>query len=242
MDGRGPDRRAWMLSGAVHLLALVALVLSETVRPRPTPFVAYEIELVSPPAPEEGLPVPERPLEVETPEPTVEEVEETPPPPAEDEPEPEEEEEPEPQEEPEETPPEEPAPQPEAPAEEEEVETGSAEPEPDAEVTGEDIDVRMEGIRRDYPEYYENIIRQINRCFRWRRGGDLEATVRFRIRRDGTVSDLSVVESSGSVAFDFEAMGAVECAGSGRFGPLPEELPFDQLPIEFTFRPASRSP
>jgi hypothetical protein len=32
-------------------------------------------------------------------------------------------------------------------------------------------------------------------------------------------------------------MGAVDCAGRGRFGPLPEDLPFETLPVEFSFRP-----
>jgi len=42
---------------------------------------------------------------------------------------------------------------------------------------------------------------------------------------------------SGSTAFDFEAIGAVECAGQGRFGQLPDELPYDRLPVQFDFRP-----
>ncbi|MDX1647346.1 MAG: hypothetical protein R3304_09400, partial [Longimicrobiales bacterium] len=42
---------------------------------------------------------------------------------------------------------------------------------------------------------------------------------------------------SGNAAFDIEALGAVECAGQGRFGPLPEELPYDRFPVRFTFRP-----
>ncbi len=42
---------------------------------------------------------------------------------------------------------------------------------------------------------------------------------------------------SGNTAFDFEAMGAVDCAGNGRFGPLPEDLPYDRFPIKFSFRP-----
>lgn len=242
----GPDRTAVLLSAAVHFLLFLLVWWTETVRPSPVEFVAYDIELVSPPSPVEGEPDAREELAVETPEesrPEPEPETETPAPPEpEDEEEAEPEEEPEP--EPEETEPEEeePQPQPETPPPEpaeEEAEPGVAEPDPEAETSGEDIDVRIEGLRRDYPAYYENIIRQINRCFRWRGAQDLTATVRFHIRRDGTVSDLSVVEPSGDFQFDFEAMGAVECAGSGgRLGALPEDLPFDRLPIEFTFRPA----
>ena len=86
--------------------------------------------------------------------------------------------------------------------------------------------------------YYENIIRQINRCFRWREGGRWETTVGFVISRDGSASDIEFVQRSGSTAFDFEAMGAVDCAGRGRFGPLPEGFPRDRQPFRFEFRPS----
>jgi TonB family protein len=106
------------------------------------------------------------------------------------------------------------------------------------ETPGEDLNVRMEGIRRDYPEYYNNILRQMARCFRWRGEEDLRATVYFVIDRDGSVSQVDIRESSGSIAFDIEAMGAAECAGSrGRLGPLPETLPFDRFPVVFYFEP-----
>ena len=114
----------------------------------------------------------------------------------------------------------------------------SPDPDPDVETPGEDLNVRMAGIRRDYPEYYNNIIRQMQRCFRWRGEEDLRATVYFVIDRDGSVSEVDILESSRSIAFDIEAMGAAECAGSrNRLGPLPEALPFDRLPILFKFDP-----
>ena len=53
------------------------------------------------------------------------------------------------------------------------------------------------------------------------------------------MKDLDSWSSRATSAFDFEALGAVECAGKGRFGALPEELPFDRLPVEFTIK-ASR--
>jgi len=103
--------------------------------------------------------------------------------------------------------------------------------------SGEGINVRLEGLKRDYPAYYGNIITQIGRCFRPPQKGGLAATIYFVINKDGSVSDLAWAKKSGDAAFDISAMGAVECAGKGRLGPLPEELPFDRLPIQFTFHP-----
>ncbi|GIS81303.1 MAG: hypothetical protein CM1200mP14_28690 [Gammaproteobacteria bacterium] len=40
------------------------------------------------------------------------------------------------------------------------------------------------------------------------------------IEREGTVADMRFLSRSGSTAFDFEAIGAVECAGQGRFGQV----------------------
>ena len=193
-------------------------------------FVAFEIELISPPAAELGertTPPPEE-LVIETPlDPVPEPQEEIPPAVIEEE-----------------------APADEPPTPEETVAPPDVElvddpepptspnPDPDVETPGEDLNVRLEGLRRDYPVYYENIIRQMQRCFRWRGEEDLRAKVYFVINRDGSVSEVDILESSRSIAFDIEAMGAAECAGDrGRLGPLPEALPFDRLPVSFTFSP-----
>ncbi|RMH18302.1 MAG: hypothetical protein D6701_06565, partial [Gemmatimonadetes bacterium] len=106
---------------------------------------------------------------------------------------------------------------------------------------GEDLNVRLEGLRRDFPDYYRNIIRQIDRCFRWTGSPDLRAEIYFVINRDGTVSDVDIIESSGNFRFDIAAAGAAECAGqNGRLGPLPAELPFDRFEIRFKFEPRRR--
>jgi outer membrane biosynthesis protein TonB len=106
------------------------------------------------------------------------------------------------------------------------------------EVSGEDLRVRMEGLQRDFPAYYRNIVVQMQRCFRWTGSGALEAQVQFLIHRDGTVGrDIDIVRESGNIYFDAAAMEAVECAGRGRFGPLPEDMPYDQLPVLFNFQP-----
>ena len=99
-----------------------------------------------------------------------------------------------------------------------------------------EVTVRIEGFRRDFPEYYENITNQIRRCFRPPdRVGRRPVVVRFRIHRDGSITDIDVSQTSGSFSFDTEAMGAVECAGkAGRLGSLPAEYRWDVLPIDFT--------
>ena len=215
------------LHGCLFTLAFFTSLVDRS----PMEFVTYEIEMVSPPpavqaeiqpAMEELVverPEPTRPIE-EEPEQEVVPIEEP------DDPEPE------------------PSPEEDRPTEEltevEEEETPPSAPDPppdEIDESGEGINVRLEGVRRDYPAYYNNIIRQIFNCFRWRGGGSWEATVFFMIEREGTVAEMRFLSRSGSTAFDFEAIGAGECAGQGRFGQLPDELPYDRLPVQFDFRP-----
>ncbi len=219
------------LHGGLFTLAL----FTSLVDPSPMEFVTYQIEMVSPPpaVQAEIQPATEE-LVVEPPDPA---------PPIEEEPE----QEVVPIEEPDDPEPE-PSPEENRPTEElteaEEEETPPAAPDPppeEIEDSGEGINVRLEGVRRDYPAYYNNIIRQIFNCFRWRGGGNWEATVFFTIEREGTVTDMRFTSRSGSTAFDFEAIGAVECAGQGRFGQLPDELPYDRLPVQFDFRPPGQA-
>ena len=230
--GKGP-----VIGSAIVHTAAILLAWWTSAVPREVPdFVTFEIELISPPAAELGertTPPPEE-LVIERPVDPVPEPQEEPPPtvveadaPAE------------------EIPPPEVVPEPEetvAPPDVELVDDAepptSPNPDPDVETPGEDLNVRMEGIRRDYPEYYNNILRQMERCFRWRGEDDFRARVYFVIDRDGSVSEVDILEPSRSIAFDIEAMGAAECAGSrGRLGPLPEALPFDRLPVVFYFEP-----
>lgn len=103
-----------------------------------------------------------------------------------------------------------------------------------------DLAVRMEGLERDFPAYYRKIVNEIISCFRPPAGVDRGTTVlRFVIVRDGTVPSASIRmhERSGNSRLDIAAIGAVECAGAGRFGPLPDDLSFDELPVQFTFSP-----
>lgn len=230
-----PDRRQVALSAGIHVMAVVLAMLTTVATPVDMEFLTYEIDIVSPPPAQAEEPpqeeaAPEEELVVERPDPDPEPVieeEEAAPLPEEEVPDP-------PVEEERNDPPPEEVDDTEAPPPVEDTEDPPEE-------TGEGIEVRMEGLRRDYPAYYDGIIRQMARCFRWRDGGNLEAVVRFTVERDGTVSDLSLVQRSGNPEFDFEALGAVECAGRpNRIGPLPDDFPWDDLPIQFSFRPQGR--
>lgn len=225
-----------MLFSIVLHATLFGVGWLSTLQREPTmEFISYEIDLVSPPPAveaEEYTP-PQEEVVVERPQP------QRPPEPA-----PEPEPEPEPQvrietRQPEPTPAPAPEPEPQPPAEPRPAAGPAPTTNPNPARTGEGINVRMEGLRRDYPEYYNNIIRQIQRCFRPPPGANVETVIYFAIQRDGTVrnEDIRFVTRSGNAAFDFGAMGAVECAGQGRFGPLPEDLPYEFQPINFRFQP-----
>jgi protein TonB len=106
--------------------------------------------------------------------------------------------------------------------------------------TGTDVaNIRTEGLAFPYPEYLNNIVRQIQLRFKPRNAGNLVAEVVFFIRRDGSIHELQLQRRSGNVAFDLEAQGAVESAAAARsFGPLPTGWGDDVLRIIFTFEPS----
>jgi len=92
------------------------------------------------------------------------------------------------------------------------------------------------GVAFPFPEYLQNIERQVLR--RWQRPGrtSLEAEVSFFVQRDGSVTDLQFIRRSGNFAFDLEAQGAVEEAGRFRaFGALPDGWTADVLFVRFYF-------
>ena len=111
-----------------------------------------------------------------------------------------------------------------------------------AEESGEEaVNVQLDGAVFAFPEYLENIVRQINRYWRRPTGGrHLRAEIVFTIHTDGSISDLGWLYKSGDAAFDLEAQGAVEAAGRSRaFGPLPQAYPRDRLRVSFYFDPRS---
>lgn len=98
--------------------------------------------------------------------------------------------------------------------------------------------IRTAGLEFPYPEYLNNIVRQIQLRFKPRNVGNLVTEVVFLIRRDGSVHELQIQRRSGSFAFDLEAQGAVEAASAARaFGPLPAGWGDDVLRVIFTFEP-----
>ena len=114
-------------------------------------------------------------------------------------------------------------------------------PDPKALVGGEGIDVHMAGDEFPYPGYLENIILQLNRYFRWNGAPNLQAKIGFEITRNGSVRNIRVLNRSGNINFDLEAISAIEQAGKrGAFGPLPEGWVPNTLPIAFSFLPPGR--
>ena len=108
-------------------------------------------------------------------------------------------------------------------------------------VGGEGIDVHMAGDAFPYPAYLENIILQLNRYFRWNGAPNLAARIGFEIMRDGSTKNIRVLERSGNINFDLQAISAVEEAGkTGAFGTLPKGWVADRLSINFKFEPAGR--
>ena len=231
-EGQGPGRTPVFFTLGLHVLLLL-LVLLTNLRPVPVQLVAIELELVSMPAPEsevEPAPSPEEEeLTVDTPEPEPvpeEELEAVV----------EREQEPEPE------------PRPDAPEPELEVQPLEEEAEPapmDEPSTGtDDLNVRMRGVERDFPQYYANMQRQLRRCFRPPGRADLTASIDFVLDREGKVLDetVRISETSRSLVFDLAVMEALECAGGGRFGPLPPEMQLEHAPFRFTFSPSRRPP
>jgi len=105
--------------------------------------------------------------------------------------------------------------------------------------TGTDVtNVRTEGMNFPFPQYLNNIVRQIQLRFKPRNAGNLVTEVVFFIRRDGSMQDLQILRRSGSLAFDLEAQGAIEAVSAARaFGPLPAGWGDDVLKVIFTFEP-----
>lgn len=249
-------RRAFAISLALHLGALVVMwLVASNAQPLPEMRV-YAVDIISPPPQLEGEP---NPGGGGVPEP-VEEPEPEPEPTPEPEPEPET---PVPAPQPEPAPPvrrAEPEPSPPAepttpePAEEPEPEPaprpggGSGEgagtsrgqqPDPSS-AGGENVDMHLRGVQCPSAEYCANIVRQLYRYFRPPAGSTSDAVeVFFWINPDGSASDMRVVRSSGSYRFQLAALEAVEQAGNNQaFGPLPRSFELDRLPVSFFFRPA----
>ena len=212
-----PPRQAFYASFGAHaVLAVLAILGNAVLRPVEMPQ-AVRVQLVAA-APEDA------PIRLDPTPPEVAEEEYRPPTP-------------------EPTP--DPVPQVETPTVEAETPV-EREPEPEparAEEVGEEVmNIRIAGDPSAYPEYYQNIIRQIQRYWRPPPGArDLRAEIYFLIHLDGRVSGMEWVARSGNAAFDLVAMRAVESADRAEaFGPLPADFPADALAVSFFFDPSGR--
>ncbi|HVX41639.1 MAG TPA: TonB C-terminal domain-containing protein [Gemmatimonadaceae bacterium] len=120
--------------------------------------------------------------------------------------------------------------------------TAQAKPAGGGETGGKGADVanvNTPGIDFPYPGYINNVARQI--LLRFRPVGNYTATVRFVIRRDGTVDPNSIAISEHAQSWNFEqaALAAVEAAANAKaFGPLPGSFNEDILPVQFRFTPS----
>ncbi len=223
LRGREPRGNGVALLGTlvIHGAMALGIAVSPSMVPRAMPPV-YQVELVAAPRAEperrKAPEVVERPAERPMPSPTTPRrtsVAETPPPPVAQ------------------------AEQKELPPRTNPVEQPAPGVEPS---TGSDVaTVKVSGIAFAYPEYLRNVVAQVYR--RWQRPSgtvSLRAEVLFFIHRDGSISNLHFVRRSGSFAFDLEAQGAIEAAGTARaFGPLPAGYNADVLPVSFFFDPSS---
>jgi protein TonB len=99
--------------------------------------------------------------------------------------------------------------------------------------------VKSEGVEFPFPAYLNNIVRQIALRFKPRNPGALRAEVFFIVKRDGSIGEVRFLTKSNVYAFDLEAQGAIESAGSSKaFGALPDGYVNDFLPVIFTFDPS----
>ena len=99
--------------------------------------------------------------------------------------------------------------------------------------------VSINGVEFADQAYINNIVRQIALRFKPRNPGALRADVFFIIKRDGSIGEFRFLNSSRVYAFDLEAQGAVESAGSAKaFGRLPDSYVNDFLPVIFKFDPS----
>jgi TonB family protein len=220
--GTRPPRRFVVVSLVLHAVIVGAAFAGGLQRNRMPEFEQFRINLISPPPAEQGEPEPA----VETP-PVVQ----TPPP---------EPPRPEPQPEPRPQPPPPPPPRPQTPPPQppQRQPTPPRGPDPaPTTVAGENLQIQQDGREFLYPEYLENIARVLTRFMRPPAGQEnLEAEVVFYINRDGSAGGIRISSSSGSFAFNAQAMQAVEQAGRVRaFGPLPTDWQRDRLYIAYTF-------
>lgn len=84
------------------------------------------------------------------------------------------------------------------------------------------------------PEYLSLMVQRIREQWNPKQGAGGQAVVKFTIRRDGTLTNVELTQSSGQALLDLESRRAVHNA-DGRLPPLPREFTEPQLTIHLTF-------
>ncbi|WP_448381207.1 energy transducer TonB, partial [Gloeomargarita sp.] len=86
----------------------------------------------------------------------------------------------------------------------------------------------------DLGPYLANLRRRVQEYWRPKAPDQRRQTViGFTINRSGEISNVRILQSSGSPQTDAETLWAIQQAAP--FGALPEQFPYNQLNVEFTF-------
>ncbi|MDR1926265.1 MAG: TonB C-terminal domain-containing protein, partial [Endomicrobium sp.] len=87
----------------------------------------------------------------------------------------------------------------------------------------------------NYPYYEDQIKRKINRNWRWVESyGKLRALVYFRIHNNGSVSDISIKESSGNIEYDKNVLDTI--CRAVPFLDFPEDYRGESVGVFFEFK------
>jgi periplasmic protein TonB len=84
------------------------------------------------------------------------------------------------------------------------------------------------------PEYVATMVQRVRANWESNTGVAAETIIHFAIQRDGRLTDITVAKSSGDVALDLGAEGAV--ARTKTLPPLPAEYPNQTLGVNLTFQ------
>jgi protein TonB len=116
-------------------------------------------------------------------------------------------------------------------------------PAPPSPVTGNDTlsrnftptnQISLDTAKFPFSYYTNTIVKKIGRSWQWSTGfGQLKTVLYFKIKRDGTISEIKVKKSSGDRYFDQQSVRAIEL--SSPFPPLPEGYDSDDLGVFFEF-------
>ena len=94
--------------------------------------------------------------------------------------------------------------------------------------------ISLESARFPYAYYTSMIVKKIGRNWQWAvEFGKLKAVIYFKVQKDGSLSAVSIKESSGDEMFDQQAIRAVKL--SDPFPPLPEGYDENSLGVFFEF-------